>query len=299
MDVPPQPAVLSEATLMIQPSIVDRLDFRSVFGTERPVEVELGAGDGSFLIEYAARKPERNFLGVERLLGRLRKIDRKARRRGLDNVRALRLEAAYVVEWMIPMASVYAIHVYFPDPWPKRRHWRRRLINLTFAAVAWKALRPGGILYLRTDHPGYFDQMMEVMGLCRSFSRTNEPPDLLEVTTDFERGFQAKGIPTLHAAFQRPLNEAEWVAPPVEGYEHLHAPSFPELAVEEAMEAECDTTEDSDDRLPTENTTYGALPGPGEDADEGATMENPHPSPEQVATPSTSNRIDTLPMSSV
>ena len=206
MDVPPQPAVLSEATLMIQPSIVDRLDFRSVFGTERPVEVELGAGDGSFLIEYAARKPERNFLGVERLLGRLRKIDRKARRRGLDNVRALRLEAAYVVEWMIPMASVYAIHVYFPDPWPKRRHWRRRLINLTFAAVAWKALRPGGILYLRTDHPGYFDQMMEVMGLCRSFSRTNEPPDLLEVTTDFERGFQAKGIPTLHAAFQRPLN---------------------------------------------------------------------------------------------
>ena len=282
MEVSPQPVVPTEPTLIIQTNIVERLNFHLLFGAVRPVEVELGAGDGSFLIDYAARHPERNFLGVERLLGRLRKIDRKARRRGLDNVRALRLEAAYVVEWMIPHDSVDAIHINFPDPWPKRRHWRRRLINLTFGAVAWRALRPGGILYLRTDHPGYFEQMLEVMGLCPSFCRTEEPPDLLEVTTDFERGFQAKGIPTLHAAFQRPLNAADWVAAPVEGYEHLYAPPFPELAVEEDIEPEGNALEESLVELPPDQPSYRNE----RDAADGTVTENSHPSPEKDATPS-------------
>lgn len=281
MEVSPPLIATAEPTLIIQTNIVERLNFDMLFGAVRPVEVELGAGDGSFLIDYAGRHPERNFLGVERLLGRLRKIDRKARRRGLDNVRALRLEAAYVVEWMIPEGSVDAIHVYFPDPWPKRRHWRRRLVNLTFAAVAWKALRPGGILFLRTDHPGYFEQMVEVMGLCRSFGRIEEPLDLLEVTTDFERGFQAKGIPTLHAAYQRPTDNTDWVAPPIKGYEHLYAPPFPELATEEDIEPETNSSEESTASQAADERHYGVA---RDEVDEAVT-ENSHPSPEIVAIP--------------
>jgi tRNA (guanine-N7-)-methyltransferase len=213
MDLTPGPEPVTEPTLLVQPNILQRMDFHSLFGKDRPVEIELGSGDGSFLVNYAARHPERSFLGVERLLGRLRKVERKGRRMGLENVRGLRLEAAYLVEWMLPEASVEAIHVYFPDPWPKRRHWRRRLVNHSFAAVAWKALSPGGTLFLRTDHSGYFQQMLQVMEACPSYRRVEEPLDLLEVTTDFERNFNAKGIPTLHAAFQRPVDVSAWIAP--------------------------------------------------------------------------------------
>lgn len=224
----------SEPTLLVQPDILHRLDFPSLFGKDRPVEIELGSGDGSFLINYAARHPQRSFLGVERLLGRLRKVERKGRRLGLENVRGLRLEAAYVVEWMLPEASVEAIHVYFPDPWPKRRHWRRRLVNHSFAAVAWKALSPGGTLFLRTDHPGYFQQMLELLEACSSYHRVEEPPDLLEVTTDFERSFNARGIPTLHAAFQRPVDVPTWIAPPTPPMEA----STPEFQEDESLPSE-------------------------------------------------------------
>lgn len=182
---------------------MQRLDFAPVFGRVAPVELELGAGDGSFLVEYARLNPGRNFLGVERLLGRLRKIDRKARRTGLTNVRALRLEASYVLEWMVPAGALAAVHVYFPDPWPKRRHWRRRLVNERFVEHARRALAPGGVVFLRTDEASYFAQMLEVFTAAAGFERVEEPADLLAVKTDFEREFNARGIPTNHAAFRR------------------------------------------------------------------------------------------------
>ena len=130
-------------TILIRPDILSRLDFAVLFGNTAPVELELGAGDGSFLLQYSAAHPEVNFLGVERLFGRLRKIDRKGRRQGLKNLRGLRMEATYLMDWMIAPASLSAIHVYFPDPWPKKRHHRRRLINPAFAALAAQSLRPG------------------------------------------------------------------------------------------------------------------------------------------------------------
>lgn len=199
--VPPPPA-----TLVLPPDIMNRLRFDECFPTVQPVELELGAGDGSFLLRYAGLNPGRNFIGVERLLGRLRKIDRKGRRAGLTNLRALRLEAGYVLEWMIPAGSLEAIHVYFPDPWPKRRHWKRRLINARFTELAAIALRPGGHLFVRTDDPSYFEQMLEVGNAQPAFTRSEEPPGLLGVITDFEADFNAQGIPTRHAAWQRNAN---------------------------------------------------------------------------------------------
>ena len=115
--------------------IVERLPIDRIFGKAQSLEVEIGAGDGSFLVAYAKAHPELNLIGLERLLGRLRKIDRKARRAGLENVRLLRLEAAYFVQYMLPRASVRAFHIYFPDPWPKRRHWKNRLINDAFVPL--------------------------------------------------------------------------------------------------------------------------------------------------------------------
>ncbi len=200
---PTAPTAPPEEFFRLHSDIMLRLDFAAVYGQSNPTELELGAGDGSFLIRYAALRPAVNFLGVERLLGRLRKIDRKARRGGLTNVRVLRLEASYVLRFMIPAGSLAAIHVYFPDPWPKRRHWRRRLVNADFTLHAKHALAVGGKVFLRTDDLGYFTQMTDVFGANPDFAPDEEPADLLAVKTDFEQAFNAKGIPTNHAAYRR------------------------------------------------------------------------------------------------
>lgn len=225
-DSPAIPPTLPES-LALRPDIMQRLDFEALFGNAHPVELELGAGDGSFLLHHAAAHPDLNFLGVERLLGRLRKIDRKGRRLGLANLRALRLEASYVLEWMIPKASLAAIHVYFPDPWPKRRHWKRRLVNHRFTTLAARALAPGGRLYVRTDDASYFQQMTEVGNSQAAFSTVQEPPSLLAITTDFEADFHRQGIPTLHAAWERNLAEPSVVTPVDDA---SHAPAMNDAA---------------------------------------------------------------------
>ncbi len=199
----PAPGPAPGPSLIVRPDILRRFDFAALFGRPAPVELELGAGDGSFLLGSAAAHPESDFLGIERLLGRLRKIDRKARQSGLTNLRALRLEANYVLRWMIPAASIHALHVYFPDPWPKRRHWKRRLINTGFTTLAATVLAPGGTVFVRTDDPGYFAQMTEVFDAHPGFARSVEPDALLARKTDFEAEFNSRGIPTCHAAWRR------------------------------------------------------------------------------------------------
>src|SRR5262249_4353847 len=161
----------------------------------------LGSGDGSFLVEWARRHPARNFIGVERLLGRIRKLNRKGLRAGLTNLRAVRLEASYFLEYLLPAGSVQALHLYFPDPWPKRKHRKHRLVNARFAEVAARKLAPGGTLYLRTDDSDYFAQMTAVFGHNPNFRPAETPNDLAMLLTDFERHFQTHGIASLRAAY--------------------------------------------------------------------------------------------------
>jgi tRNA (guanine-N7-)-methyltransferase len=184
------------------PSILERIQPGLLFPADLPLEVELGSGDGSFLVNYAAQHPETNFIGVERLLGRLRKIDRKGRRAGLANLRCARIEASYFLEFLAPAGLVRAVHVYFPDPWPKRKHRKHRLINARFPPIARQALAPGGRVYLRTDDADYFAQMREVFRAAEGFAETPTPEPLAMVVTDFERGFNQKGVATLRAAYE-------------------------------------------------------------------------------------------------
>jgi tRNA (guanine-N7-)-methyltransferase len=199
-----QTASLSNCASLIYrpPSWVERLPLREMFERAQPLEVELGSGDGSFLAQWAAGFPGRNFLGVERLLGRLRKLDRKARRAGLANVRLLRIEAGYFLEYLLPIACVQALHVYFPDPWPKRKHRKHRLVNERFPGLAARILVPQGTVYLRTDDADYFVQMQEVFAMDQRFVACDTPNDLALVTTDFERDFQSRGIRTRRAAYR-------------------------------------------------------------------------------------------------
>jgi len=184
------------------PSIVERIDLTKLFPREQPLEVELGSGDGSFLAEYARLQPERNFIGVERLLGRIRKLDRKGQRAGLTNLRGVRIECSYFLEYLLPPGSAVALHVYFPDPWPKRKHRRHRLINERFPALARQALAPGGRVYLRTDDKDYFEQMLHVFGADAGFQAVEAPDQLTALLTDFEKDFTAQGVKTLRAAYR-------------------------------------------------------------------------------------------------
>jgi len=194
---------MSEALIVKLGSVVETLPLKSLFPVERPVCVELGAGDGSFLVSYARAHPEMNFIGVERLLGRLRKIEKKGRRAGLDNLRVVRIEADYFTRYLLPARSVQSIHIYFPDPWPKRRHWKNRLINEEFTIVLEKALEPGGFVFLRTDDPPYFEQMLASFATNKTFEHFETPKELLGFVTDFERTFHARGVATLHASYRK------------------------------------------------------------------------------------------------
>ncbi len=185
------------------PSWFERLDLQKMFGRSAPLEVELGSGDGSFLIEWARRHPERDFIGVERLLGRIRKLDRKSQRTGLTNVLGLRIEASYCVEFLLPPATASAIHIYFPDPWPKRRHHKNRLVNEHFATLIRQALQPGASVHLRTDNLDYFSQTESVFNACPGLHRIPTPEPLAALMTDFEREFVAAGIPTQRASYAR------------------------------------------------------------------------------------------------
>jgi len=185
------------------PSILERLDLTQLFPQSNPLHIELGCGDASFLADYACLHPELNFLGVERLMGRVKKVEKKGRRLGLRNICGVRIESAYFLEYLLPRHSAAALHIYFPDPWPKKKHRKFRLINERFPMLARTSLQPGGFVYLRTDDADYFEQMQEVFGAAEGFVQAETPAELSAVVTDFERDFNAAGIPTRRAAYRR------------------------------------------------------------------------------------------------
>jgi len=181
-------------------SVTEPLRLESLYSVSQPTELEIGCGDGGFLLEWATRHPEKNFLGIERLLGRIRKLDKKGIRADLTNLRLLRFEARYVLQYLLPENAFDAMHIYFPDPWPKDKHSRHRLIDENFPTLARRILVPGGVVHLRTDDPDYFAQMQRSFEPVTDFSSIEPPPELTSLTTEFERQWNGEGKPTLRAS---------------------------------------------------------------------------------------------------
>ena len=154
---------------------------------ERRLEIDLGCGKGRFLLARAAKGPETNFLGIDRMLRRIRKVDNRARRLDLDNVRLLRMEAYYAVAFLLPPACADVVYVFFPDPWPKARHEGHRLFNARFLDALHRALVPGGAAHVATDHLPYFEQLSGVFAADPRFAPVAPyvPPE--DEQTDFER----------------------------------------------------------------------------------------------------------------
>jgi tRNA (guanine-N7-)-methyltransferase len=167
------------------------LDLPLVFGREAPLQVDLGCGGGDLLCELAQRHPQKNFLGTEKLEGRVAKACRKSAH--LENVRVVKVESAYAVRYLLPEASVETFYLLFPDPWPKRRHHRRRIVSPDFLDAIHRALSENGIFQIATDQPDYFDLILKTTENHRGFKMVAPAADI--PSTKFERRFVDAGAP--------------------------------------------------------------------------------------------------------
>lgn len=168
-----------------------RLHLLEVFGRTAPLEIDLGCGDGAFLVQLAAQFPERNFLGIEKLGGRIRRGCKKAVRLNLRNLRLLRIESSYAIQYLLPEASVDVVHLLFPDPWPKRKHKRRRLVQPEFLDSVHRLLAPNGLFRIATDQEKYFRAIQSLISPQAFVEEAVSPNESFPVTT-FERHFLAE-----------------------------------------------------------------------------------------------------------
>jgi len=168
-------------------------EWPEVFGRTAPVELDLGAGDGVYVEARASREPDRDFVAVERLLGRATKIAKKAVRGDLRNLRILRLESAYFLKNLCVPESVDVITLRYPDPWPKRRHHGNRILTRDFAADAARALRKGGRLQLTTDDREYFEWACREVEACLGWQADFRWSGQDEPTSEFEEKFKEEG----------------------------------------------------------------------------------------------------------
>jgi len=171
-----------------------------LYGNDHPVELEIGMGKGTFLTEQARVRPEVNFFGIEWANWFFRYASDRLRRNGCTNTRTIRAEALFFLREFVADASLSVLHVYFPDPWPKARHHKRRLIQKPFIEQVQRVLAPGGRLQVVTDHQGYFDENIEpVMRgsnlTIADYTRPGSAGDDEVVGTNFERKYRREGRP--------------------------------------------------------------------------------------------------------
>jgi tRNA (guanine-N7-)-methyltransferase len=139
------------------------LDFTALFGRRAPVVVEVGSGMGETTARIAAENPDTDYLAIEVHAPGVGSLLRRVAEEGLTNVRVVQHDAVEVLRDMIPAGSLAAIHVFFPDPWPKKRHHKRRLVQPAFAALAASRLVRGGRLHVATDWQEYAGQVLAVL----------------------------------------------------------------------------------------------------------------------------------------
>jgi len=199
---PAQQRALDELFPQFGISFSDRaLDLKSVFGRSAPVVLEIGSGMGETTAEIAAAHPDTDFIAVEVHGPGVGSLLRKIRDQDLANVRVIRHDAIEVLDKMIPDGALAGLHLFFPDPWPKKRHHKRRLVQPGFAALAARKLAPGGYLHAATDWPDYFEQMEAVFSSAPDLGKTSQSKT--RPTTKFERRGIRLGNPVRDLLFVR------------------------------------------------------------------------------------------------
>lgn len=172
-------------------------DWPTLFGRDVPRVLEIGFGMGQATAEIASARPDLDFIGVEVHPPGIGALLRLIGERGLSNLRLLRHDAVEVLQQMIGPDSLAGVHIYFPDPWHKKRHNKRRLIQPAFVELLASRIAPGGWLHCATDWQDYAEQMLNVLGACPSLENTATTadgyaprPELRPLTKFEARGLQ-------------------------------------------------------------------------------------------------------------
>jgi tRNA (guanine-N7-)-methyltransferase len=184
------------------------IDWAELFGNDRPVEIEVGFGKGMFLVRAAAARPDVNFFGIEVVRKYQLFAANRVAARSLSNVRLAWADARLMLRDRVPAESVQTVHVYFPDPWWKTRHHKRRVFTAEFAATVLRVLRPGGQLSIATDVEAYFTVMKATVAELPAFEPLPPPEptagaDDLDYLTNFERKFRKQGLPIYRALYEK------------------------------------------------------------------------------------------------
>ena len=184
------------------------LCWKGIFGSIAPVEVEIGFGKCGFLIDIATQNSSTNFLGIELSRKYYRKGIKKIQRTELDNVKLLWGEAFHIFKQYMPDSSIANIYVNFPDPWPKKRHAKRRLLNADFASLAVQKLVPSGCIEIATDVESYMEETLEAFQANETYDllyyKTSKQPELQrQYVSDYEQGFLDEGKIMHYAKYQK------------------------------------------------------------------------------------------------
>jgi tRNA (guanine-N7-)-methyltransferase len=183
------------------------ISWAALFGNDNPVELEIGIGKGTFITEQAKARPDVNFFGIEWARWFWRYASDRLRRNNCTNSRAVRAEAGYFFREFVADGSLAVVHIYFPDPWPKARHHKRRLIQPAFLDQVHRALRPAGRLQIVTDHREYFEHIEPTVLASKlkviEYNRPGSAADGEFVGTNFERKYQREGRPFYALAAQK------------------------------------------------------------------------------------------------
>lgn len=172
---------------------------------DRPVEVEIGPGRGGFALDHAQLHPEILLLLIETRRADCELIRSRAGRRGLENLEVYQGDAKLLLPRMFRDGQLSCVHVQFPDPWWKRRHHKRRMVDVDLAALLRRLLKAGGVVDFRTDVPAYFREAVQTW-LEAGFVRLPDAPP--EVLSTRERRYAVTGQPVFRASFANPAAEA-------------------------------------------------------------------------------------------
>ncbi|AQQ70148.1 tRNA (guanine-N(7)-)-methyltransferase [Limihaloglobus sulfuriphilus] len=186
-------------------------DLRLLFERKAPIQMEIGSGKGTFLVSQAKAFPDINFIGIEWASKFYRHAVDRMGRWGLKNVKMMRTDAAVFISEKIADECIDMYHIYFPDPWPKKRHHKRRFFSVSNALQMLRTLVPGGIINIATDHDGYFEQIQEVCTTLKAQGKIEiieyiRPTGAKEgeyAGTNFERKYIKEGRSINAAAIQK------------------------------------------------------------------------------------------------
>ncbi|MBL8027981.1 MAG: tRNA (guanosine(46)-N7)-methyltransferase TrmB [Fibrobacteres bacterium] len=178
-----------------------RLDYSAIFGNTNPIEIEVGFGTGKFLTSAGKLFPAINYIGLEITRKMVQHVANQAHDGALSNVRVVLCDGRLYMKYVVPSESVSRVHVYFPDPWTKKRHLKRRVINQEFFDSAYSVLKDGAYLNLYTDHKEYFEYFLEQRNI---FGRFKDTSDMGFYTpTGYEQKWTREGRDIYRAVLQK------------------------------------------------------------------------------------------------